>query len=121
MSISTPTPSRMRAPVRDVTRVLEVLEDEGWRAEITSAPPSAPHAFAVIARGRRSGRDMTLVLHGFPRACEVKLQDVWRLVAHLNDAHGDTAVLCLGPEAVLSNLARETAERLGVVISGMDV
>ena len=116
MSIRTPTPSRVAQPARALTRTLQTLAADGWTVEIVSAQHDGARAFALVARSRLAGADRCVVLHGFDGGVEVRLDDVWKLVAHLNDAQGDNAVLCLAPGAVLTDMARTTAERLRVMV-----
>lgn len=116
MSIRTPTPSRLEAPPLFLTHVLDLLSGDGWRVEIVSAPRDERLSFSLVARCGDDARGRTVVLHGYVGATEVRLKDIWRILAHLNDVQGDVAVLCLGTQASLSDLAAQTSRRLGVEV-----
>jgi hypothetical protein len=116
VSIRTPTPSRFEAPPLFLTNVLDLLSGDGWRVEIVSAPRDERLSFSLVARCGDEPRVRSVVLHGYVAPTEVRLKDVWRVLAHLNDLQGDVAVLCLGVQTSMSALAAETARRLGVEV-----
>jgi hypothetical protein len=118
--VTNPTPESRKGTPPGFARLLTRLHLAGWRVELPPVTNCRP-AFAVLARGK-GPRDepVTLVIHGHSGAQELRLEDLWRVVAHMNDVQGDRAMLCLPPGAPVSELARRTAERLGVEIVPLD-
>ena len=94
------------------------LVRQGWRpiTPPVALPPDV--SFGVVATreaGAGAGRKLLLV-HAFDGRREVRLSDLWRLVADMNTAGGHTAAMCLDADAQLSAQAAETAAFLRIPV-----
>lgn len=120
VSIRMPSPPRPATPP-GFTSVLARLASAGWRVEIPVLGGQPRPAYALIARGRNEDeKAVTMVIHGYDGSQEVRLEDLWRVVAHMNDIQADCALLCLPTHGAISDLAVTTARRLGVEIVRLD-
>lgn len=117
MSTLTPTPRRGLSPP-GFTRLLSRLSSEGWRVEIPASRSRGRAAFVLLARRRdNADRLLTSVIHGHAAGHEIRLDDVWAVVAHMSDVQAEQAVLYVEPGMQVSGLADDTATRLGVTIA----
>lgn len=97
--------------------VISALHRDGWRVRHVRPVGCRAH-FALEASGlwdETLRRDRRIVVHGFHEA-EIRLEDLWNVVAAKNDSVADAAVLAVGGNCILSHLAAETARSLGVEI-----
>jgi hypothetical protein len=120
VSIRMPSPPRPATPP-GFTSALARLASAGWRVEIPVLGGQPRPSYALIARGRNDQqKDVTMVIHGYDGKQEVRLEDLWRVVAHMNDIQADCALISLPSSGDVSDLAVSTARRLGVEIVRLD-
>jgi hypothetical protein len=96
----------------DTVRV--AFERSGWSVAHLADDLSESVTFAFLAtrRSRAQGASATMLVFGYEGSREVRLADLWRLVAELNTIRADDAALYLGDGVSLSAQAAETAALL---------
>lgn len=120
LNTRTPTASQLSPPPRYLTRMLELLAGPGWRVEIEpgGAPDAGPRrprvSYGIVARNGGASPPRVVVMHGHFDVPEVRLEDVWNVLARLNESQGDVAILCLPRGTPVSPIARDAARRVGV-------
>jgi len=94
------------------------FERTGWRSVEPLEFVPLGVAYAVVAKRSAQGDDAaaTAIVFGYEGRREVRLSDLWRLVAEMNTIQPDAAALCLGRGATISPQAAETAAILDVPV-----
>ena len=94
------------------------FERTGWRSvePLDYVPLGA--SYAVVARRPAVGdaRAASAIVFGFEGKQEVRLADLWGLLAEANTIRPDEAALCLGRGATISTQAAETAALLDIPV-----
>jgi hypothetical protein len=92
----------------------EAFERSGWTLgqPHESLPDGVTYGFVARRTTSRRGEPSTTLVFGYHEGREVRLADLWRLVAELNTIRADLGTICLGVGATLSPQAEETAALL---------
>ena len=94
------------------------FEARGWtpRATVAGAFCRADYVFAASCRVASCAKPRSAIVFGYVSPREVRLTDLWSLVAALTTERADLGVICLGPETTISAQAREVAAVLRLEI-----
>jgi hypothetical protein len=107
------TTQSLRAPAcPSVLR--DAFERAGWTVGSSRDGLPAGVTYGFIAKRNMTGRasPATALVYGFHGRREVRLADLWSLIAELNTIRADVATICLGDGATISPQAAETAALL---------
>src|SRR5687767_1523997 len=121
MDITGAAPPLVESPRRLVDcpeAVRQAFERSGWSVAPLPGGRAEAATFAFLASRRGTARNTaaTMLVFGYEGAREVRLADLWRLVAELNTIRADDAALYLGDAATLSVQAAETAALLHLAV-----
>lgn len=92
----------------------EAFERAGWTVGSSRDGLPTGVAYGFVAKRSIVGRvdQATALVYGYLGRREVRLADLWSLVAELNTIRADVGTICLGDGATISPQAAETAALL---------
>jgi hypothetical protein len=94
------------------------FERAGWRSveALDSVPEGVSYGALATRYSESTGCATTAIVFGYEGDREVRLADLWRLLAEMNTIRPDTAALCLGDGATISRQAADVAALLDVSV-----
>jgi len=111
MSTATPTRDSVSTGLR---RFLTRMTSAGWDIEAPGVTAPRGADYCLIARSPDQPRGVSHLVYVYEGLREVHVEELWRLVSDTRLTGADRSVMCLGPHAILSPSARNTAALLKV-------
>ncbi len=114
MSTHTPTQDTISTGLRAFLRRLTAA---GWEVEAPAVSAPKDVSYCLVARppaGEPGDAQASCLVYVYEGAREVRVDDLWRLVADTRAAECDHPVMCIGSNVELASPTRDTAARLQV-------
>jgi hypothetical protein len=108
----------IRATTSGPAALRQAFERAGWRSvdALESLPDGVSYGVLATREAESAGSATTALVFGYEGAREVRLADLWRLLAEMNSIRPDAAAICLGDGSTISQQAAETAALLDLSV-----